>query len=168
MNELLIISQHNNLNSFETQQHVALVKLAVPNMHFLNFSAIARELDSGCFVGTILTNLSKAYDCISHEVLIATLECYSLDRISFTRFRMGFFAAANGWGEGKKIPFPKICHGCPKIMNLWWRLLLYPKKIRKIYKSRDMPLQFCFFQRKAAIFVKSRNTYTDCILTCNF
>ena len=109
---------------------MAFVKLAVPNMQFLNFSAIARELDSGCFVGTILTNLSKAYDCISHEVLIATLECYSLDRI----------AAANGWGEGKKIPFPKICHGCPKIMNLWWRLLLYPKKIRKIYKSRDMPL----------------------------
>ena len=41
-----------------------------------------RELDSGGFVGTILMNLSKAYDCISHEFLIAKLECYGLGKIS--------------------------------------------------------------------------------------
>ena len=41
-----------------------------------------RELDSGGFVGTILMNLSKAYDCISHEFLIAKLECYGLHKIS--------------------------------------------------------------------------------------
>ena len=41
-----------------------------------------RELDSRGFGGTILMNLAKAYECISHELLIAMFECYGLDKIS--------------------------------------------------------------------------------------
>ena len=41
-----------------------------------------RELDSGSCVATILMDLSKAYDCISNELLIAKFKCYGLYEIS--------------------------------------------------------------------------------------
>ena len=49
---------------------------------FKFYHSLQRELDSGGFVGTILMNISKAYDCISHGLLIPNLECYDLDEIS--------------------------------------------------------------------------------------
>ena len=37
------------------------------------------ELDSGGYLSTILMDLSKAYDCFSHDLFIAKLEAYGLD-----------------------------------------------------------------------------------------
>ena len=41
-----------------------------------------KELDNGCFVGTVLMELSKVYVCIPHELLIAKLEFSGLDKTS--------------------------------------------------------------------------------------
>ena len=38
-----------------------------------------KELDSGEFIGTILMDLPKAYDCLPPDLSIAKLEAYGLD-----------------------------------------------------------------------------------------
>ena len=39
-----------------------------------------QELDKSGFVGTILMNLSKAYDCLSRELLVTIYEAYGIDK----------------------------------------------------------------------------------------
>ena len=64
-----------------------------------------------------------------------------------TLFRMGYFGAAHGCeggggGVGKQAPFPKICRTYPTMIKLG-TVIPYPKKIQKIYDSRDTTLEFC-------------------------
>ena len=44
--------------------------------------SLKKELDNSGLVGTILMDLSKAYDCLPHDLLIAKLEAYALDKLS--------------------------------------------------------------------------------------
>ena len=46
-----------------------------------------------------------------------------------------------GGGEGQKAPLSKICHTYPTLMKLG-AVIPYLKKIQKIHKSRDTPIEF--------------------------
>ena len=39
-----------------------------------------KNLDNDCVVGGVLMGLSKAFDCIPYDILIAKLDSYGLDR----------------------------------------------------------------------------------------
>ena len=43
-----------------------------------------KELDQKRFAGTVLMDLSKAYDWIPQDLLIAKLECYGIDKIGLS------------------------------------------------------------------------------------
>ena len=49
---------------------------------FKLLQAWQQELDNSGFISTILSDLSKVCDCLSHDLLIATLGAYGLDRSS--------------------------------------------------------------------------------------
>ena len=38
-----------------------------------------KSVDNGGVFGALLTDLSKAFDCIPHDLIIAKLEAYSFD-----------------------------------------------------------------------------------------
>ena len=55
--------------------------------------SLKKDLDKSGLVRTILMDLSKAYDCLTHDPLIAKVEAYGLDKPSlnlvndYSRFR---------------------------------------------------------------------------------
>ena len=57
-------------------------------------------------------------------------------------FRMGFFGAAHGLGGAFWPTLPKIYHTHPAMMKLG-TVIPYVRKIQKMYKSRDIFLEFC-------------------------
>ena len=73
------------------------------------------ELDSWGYVGTTLKDFSKAYDCLSHDLLIAKLEAYGLDvgslnflldYLSLRKHRTKVGSSYSKWSE--------ICRGIPQ------------------------------------------------------
>ena len=85
------------------------------------------ELDSEDYVGTSLMDLSKAYDCLSHDLLIAKLEAYGLDvdslnflldYLSLRKHRTKVGSSYSKWSE--------ICRGIPQgsILGLLFNIFI--------------------------------------------
>ena len=74
-----------------------------------------KELDNLGFIGTIVMDLSKAYDCLPHDLLIAKLGAYGLDR-SVLKLLMDYL---NSRKQRTKVgssysEWSKIKHGIPQ------------------------------------------------------
>ena len=54
--------------------------LLVLNMSLLGFQKTRNKLDDKNVVGAVLTDLFKAFDCISHDLLVAKLVAYGFNR----------------------------------------------------------------------------------------
>ena len=54
-------------------------KDTAPSMPYFVAEAWKRCLDTNSIASTILIDLSKAYDCIPHDLLIAKLEAYGFE-----------------------------------------------------------------------------------------
>ena len=88
------------------------------------------EVDSGGNIGTILMDLSKAYDCLSHNLLISKLEGYGLDigsvdflldYFSLRKYRTKIGSSYSKWSE--------ICREIPKNPILAPLLIIYSATI---------------------------------------
>ena len=56
-----------------------------------------------------------------------------------------FWGCSRMGGGAKSPPLPKVCHTYPLMIKLG-TAIPYPKKIQKMYQSRDTPPEFCWHQ----------------------
>ena len=95
------------IEHFLNQLLLDSVKHIRHNMPFSNFSKNGKKsLTQGGFIGPTLMDLSKAYDCLPHDLLIAKLETYGLDNgslklildyLSFRKQRTKVDSAYSKW-----------------------------------------------------------------------
>ena len=76
------------------------------------------------------------------EMAVKQVHSISNNNRDINSIQDGLFQGCSRMGVGKKGPLPKICHTYPTMMKLA-TVIPYPKKVQKIYESRDTPLGFC-------------------------
>ena len=116
MFENVIYDQGNEyVDKFLNKSHfVAFVKLTQRSMHFSDFlRKCQKELKSSGIVGAILMDLSKAYDCLPHDLIIAKLEAYDLDTNSL-RFLFDYLSSRKQRTKMESTYWSEVFHGIPQ------------------------------------------------------
>ena len=85
-------------------------------------------LDNGGFIGTILMDLSKAYGCIPHNLLIAKLEYYGVDKTSL-RLLLDFSSFSSCCDINTDVSQGSILG--PLSSNIFINDLFFPQKSQK-------------------------------------
>ena len=81
---------------------------------FKLLQAWQKELENSGFIGTILVDLSKAHDCLPHDLLIAKLGAYGLDRSSL-KLLMDYLNSRKRTKVGSSYSkWSEIKHGIPQ------------------------------------------------------
>ena len=81
------------------------------------------------------STVAKAFCFVSLANFFCTF--FSLTALYLNLIQDGPF-----WGCSRKGPLSEICHTYPRMMRIG-AIILYLKKIQKLYKLRDTLLEFC-------------------------
>ena len=77
--------------------------------------SLKNALDKGLCTGILLTDLSKAFDCISHDLLIAKLHAYGFSKISLNLISNYLFDRIQRTKIGDKFStWRKVIYGVPQ------------------------------------------------------
>ena len=93
----------------------------------------SKALDNGKIAGALLTDLSKAFNCLHHELLIAKLEAYGFDQSSLSfiysylsdrKQRTKVNNSYSSWSNIKSgVPQGSIL--CPLLFNIYLNYIFY-------------------------------------------